>query len=57
VQLNGKLRGTLQAPTGSDEAAVVALAQADTKIAANLAGKDIVKTIYVANKLLNFVVR
>ncbi len=57
VQLNGKLRGTLQAPTGSDEAAVATLAQADTKIAANLTGKEIVKTIYIANKLLNFVVR
>jgi leucyl-tRNA synthetase len=57
VQVNGKLRGTVSAPTGADEAAVVELARADAKVAANLADKQVVKTIYVPNKLLNFVVR
>jgi leucyl-tRNA synthetase len=57
VQVNGKLRGTITAPTNSDQDTVVALAQAEEKIAANIADKQIVKTIYVANKLLNFVVR
>jgi leucyl-tRNA synthetase len=57
VQVNGKLRGTIAAPTGSDEAAAVELTQADAKIAGNLAGKQIVKTIYVPGKLLNFVVK
>jgi leucyl-tRNA synthetase len=57
VQINGKLRGTIAAPTGSDEAAAVELAQADAKIAGNLAGKQIVKTIYVPGKLLNFVIK
>jgi leucyl-tRNA synthetase len=57
VQVNGKLRGTVTAPTGADEAAVVALAHDDAKIAANLDGRTVVKTIYVAGRLLNFVVR
>ena len=57
VQVNGKLRGTVSAPTGTDEATATELARADAKIAANLDGKQVVKTIYVANKLLNFVVR
>jgi leucyl-tRNA synthetase len=57
VQVNGKLRGTVTAPMGSDEAAVTDLARADEKIAANLEGKQVVKTIYVAGRLLNFVVR
>ena len=57
VQVNGKLRGTVTAPTGSDQVAVTALAEADAKIAGNLAGKTVVKAIYVPDKLLNFVVR
>lgn len=57
VQINGKLRGTISAAADSDEAAVIELAKADSKIAANLADKQIVKTIYVPGKLLNFVVK
>lgn len=57
VQINGKLRGTVEVPAGSDEVAAVEQAKTDPKIAANLDGKEIVKTIYVANKLLNFVVK
>ncbi len=57
VQINGKLRGTVQSPAEADEAKAVELACADTKIAANLEGKQIIKTIYVPAKLLNFVVK
>jgi leucyl-tRNA synthetase len=57
VQVNGKLRGTVQAPAGTDQAAATELARVDAKIAANLEGKEIVKAIYVPGKLLNFVVR
>jgi len=57
VQVNGKLRGTIAAPAGSDEKAATELAHADERIAGNLAGKQIVKTIYVPDKLLNFVVK
>lgn len=57
VQVNGKLRGTVQAPAGSDEAVVTGLAKADAKIAANLEGKHVVKTIYIPGKLVSFVVK
>lgn len=57
VQVNGKLRATVQAPAGSDQAAATELANADAKVTAHLDGKTIVKTIYVPDKLLNFVVK
>jgi leucyl-tRNA synthetase len=56
VQVNGRLRGKVKvaAGTGGDE--VEKLAQADAVIAPHLAGKSIVKRIFVPNKLLNLVV-
>jgi len=57
VQVNGKLRSTISAPSDSDEAAATALARADSKVASNLDGKQVIKTIYVPGKLLNFVVK
>lgn len=57
VQVNGKLRGTVEAPAGCEQAAATELAKADAKIAAYLDGKNLVKTIYVPDKLLNFVVK
>src|SRR5499427_6016585 len=55
VQINGKLSGKLKAATGIGQQEIVALAKADTTIAAHLDGKRIVKIIYVPNKLLNLV--
>jgi leucyl-tRNA synthetase len=57
VQVNGKLRGTIEAPAGSDQEAAVDIAKKDAKVAGHLTGKKVVKTIYVPNKLLNFVVK
>lgn len=57
VQVNGKLRSTVSAPADADETAVVVLAKADGKVAGHLDDKQIVKTIYVPAKLLNFVVK
>jgi leucyl-tRNA synthetase len=56
VQVNGRLRGKLKVAMGTGEEEVVKLAQADTVIAPHLAGKRIVKRIFVPNKLLNLVV-
>jgi len=39
------------------EADLVALAKADEKVAKEIAGKQIVKTIVVPNKLVNIVVK
>jgi leucyl-tRNA synthetase len=57
VQVNGKLRSTITVATGSDEALVTEQAQIDEKVVANLADRQIIKTIFVPGKLVNFVVR
>jgi len=56
VQLNGRLRGKVKVPMGAGEEEVVKLALADEVIAPHLAGKCIVKIVYVPNRLLNLVV-
>ena len=56
VQVCGRLRGKVQVAAGSGEVEVVRLAQADPVIAQHLAGKRIVKIIFVPDKLLNLVV-
>ena len=57
VQVNGKLRGRVRVPAESDQGFVEQRALADAKIKAAIAGKQIVKKIYVPGKLLNIVVR
>ena len=57
VQVNGKLRGRIQAPTGADNAALEALARADAKVAEHLSGKKVIKVIVVPGKMVNFVVK
>jgi leucyl-tRNA synthetase len=55
VQIQGKLRGRVVVPAGADAAAVQAAAEADPKIAEQLAGKRIVKVVAVPGRLVNFV--
>jgi leucyl-tRNA synthetase len=57
VQILGRLRGKVTVPAGSDQATLIAAARADPRIAELLAGKEIVKTIVVPGKLVNFVVK
>lgn len=57
VQVNGKLRGTIEIPMNCEEETAVELAKQDEKIAAALEGKNIFKVIYRANKILSFVVK
>jgi leucyl-tRNA synthetase len=57
VQINGKLRGKIVVPTCSVEEFVVERALADEKVQALLTGKQIIKKIYVADKMLNLVVK
>ena len=47
VQVNGKLRGKITVPAGSDQAAIEAAARADEHVAKLVAGKTIVKIIVV----------
>ncbi len=57
LQVNGKLRGKLVAEEGLSEAELVARALADPRVAALVAGRDVVKTIVVPHKLVNLVVK
>jgi len=57
VQINGKLRGTLQAPMNSEQQTVKDMAMALDSITKHLEGKTIVKEIFVKNKILNIVVK
>lgn len=57
VQVNGKLRGTIAVPVDADQATILAAAKADERVAGFIAGKDLIKEIYVPKKMLNFVVK
>jgi leucyl-tRNA synthetase len=57
VQILGKLRGKVVVPAGSDQATLEAAAREDKRIAELLSGKQVVKTIVVPGKLVNFVVK
>ena len=56
VQVNGRVRGRLKVAAGASQDEVLKLAQADPAVSAHLAGKRIVKVVYVQDKLLNIVV-
>jgi leucyl-tRNA synthetase len=55
VQVNGKLRGEITIAAEASEEEVVSAAKANEKVASYLAG-DPKKVIYVAGKLVNFVI-
>jgi leucyl-tRNA synthetase len=57
VQVLGKVRGRVKVVAGASQDEVVALAKADSGVAAHLAGKTVAKIIFVKDKLLNFVVK
>src|SRR6266511_2675326 len=56
VQVNGKLRGEVQAPAAAAEADVRALAEAEERVKAHLEGKTVRKVVFVPKRLINFVV-
>jgi leucyl-tRNA synthetase len=57
VQVNGRLRSRVTVPADSDEAFVLERALADEKVQAAIAGKQMVKKIYVPGKMVNLVVK
>ncbi|MBR5534366.1 MAG: leucine--tRNA ligase [Ruminiclostridium sp.] len=57
VQVGGKLKSTVTVPMGSEEAAVMEIVTADSKIAKLMEGKEIVKVIHVPNKLVNLILK
>ena len=56
LQINGKVRSRISVPAEAEEAAVMALARVDEKIARQLEGKRVVKEVYVPKRLVNIVV-
>ena len=56
-QINGKVKSKLTIPTDAAKDDVIALAKADEAIVKATKGKNIVKEIYVPNKLVNLVVK
>lgn len=56
-QINGKVKSKLTIPTDAAKDDVIALAKADEAIVKATEGKNIVKEIYVSNKLVNLVVK
>jgi len=56
VQINGKVRGRISVSLDMPQAEVERIALQDKKVAEWLGGKEIKKTVYVQNKILNVVV-
>ena len=57
VQINGKLKATIQLPSNCPESNAVAAAMDDLRVQTAVSGKTIVKTIFVQNKIINIVVK
>jgi leucyl-tRNA synthetase len=55
VQVNGKLRSEIKIASDASKDDILAAALADNKVAAHLDGAEPKKSIYVPNKLVNFV--
>ncbi|MDR1195644.1 MAG: leucine--tRNA ligase [Endomicrobium sp.] len=57
VQINGKLKGKIIVSVESGEDEVKKIVMSDEKISQNLAGKQIIKFIYVKNKIVTLVIK
>jgi leucyl-tRNA synthetase len=57
VQINGKLRSRVVVPADAGEDFVIERVLADEKVQAAIAGKRVVKKIYVPGKMVNLVVK
>ncbi len=57
VQVNGKVRSTIELPVDIAKDEALALAKADPNVQKFMEGKTLVKEIYVPGRILNFVVK
>ena len=57
VQVNGKLRGKIKVSPSASEDQILDLAKSEENVVKHLAGKQIVKEIFVPNKIINLVVK
>lgn len=56
VQINGKMRGTIEVSAGLSEEEVMAKIAADEKLGGQIEGKVIAKVIYVQGKIVNLII-
>ncbi|MBM3712889.1 MAG: class I tRNA ligase family protein, partial [Actinobacteria bacterium] len=57
IQVNGKLRAAIEVDLDGDEKLIKEIAKQDSRVNKFIEGKQIVKEIYVKNKILNIVVK
>ena len=57
LQINGKLKDKLMLPNNSDKEVVEGAARASERFKEATEGREVIKVIYVPNKIINFVVR
>jgi leucyl-tRNA synthetase len=57
VQVNGKVRGKLEVARGASESDAMALLRSDERIRSWVEGRQITRTVFVPDRLLNLVVR
>ena len=57
IQVNGKVRGKLDFPVGISKEDVISKGKAFQNVKKYLEGKQIIKEIYIPNKLLNIVIK
>ena len=57
VQVNGKLRGKIKVAVDTEKDEILALAKNEDNVSKFLQDKEIVKEIFVPNKLINFVIK
>ncbi len=57
VQVNGKVRGRFDLPKDQPQDTVLEAAKQEERIQRHIDGKDVIKVIFVPNKLLNLVVK
>lgn len=56
VQINGKLKATIDVPAGSSEELIIEAGSSNEKIKSIIGEKSVKKTFYVKDKLVNFVI-
>ncbi len=56
IQVNGKLRATMELELNYDDNEAISMAKKITNVDKYISGKNIIKVIHVKNKIINFVV-
>ncbi len=57
IQINGKLRSRLNVKLNLEKKEIINLAERDNKVSEFIKDRKIIKTIYIPNKLVNFVIK